>query len=75
MRLGVTGPYPGTEGTFREDGICAPMVARWPGRLEADAVSGTPVLHADLYRTLAAMTPAVIGGRRRRRARPARAAR
>jgi arylsulfatase A-like enzyme len=60
------GPFRGRKGTQYEGGLRVPMIVRWPNRVPAGRVDGTPWYFADLLPTLAALTgaklPASIDG-------------
>lgn len=47
------GPLRGLKGALYEGGIRMPMIARWPGKIEAGAVSGYLGAHYDVLATLA----------------------
>ena len=61
-----TGPFRGAKGEVWEGGIRAPMLARWPGKIKAGAVSGQPWAFWDFLPTAAelagAKPPASIDG-------------
>lgn len=40
------------KGYLYEGGLRVPMIARWPGRIEAGRVDGTPVVSTDLFATV-----------------------
>ena len=46
-------PWRGLKSDAWEGGHRVPFVVRWPGRVAAGTVSDEPVVHTDLYRTLA----------------------
>ena len=52
------GPLRGLKGSVYEGGIRVPLIARWPGRVEAGSVSGLPVAHYDIMATLAELAAA-----------------
>ncbi len=45
-------PLRGSKGMLYEGGIRVPLIVRWPGRIEASAVTDTPVISIDFYPTL-----------------------
>ena len=47
------GPLRGLKGSLYEGGIRVPMIACWPGKLKADAVSNHLAAHCDVLATLA----------------------
>lgn len=47
------GPLRGTKGDLYEGGIRVPLIARWPGRIQAGSVSDLPVYFPDVMPTLA----------------------
>lgn len=49
-------PWRGMKSDAWEGGHRVPCLARWPGRVEAGAVSTEPLVQTDFYRTLAALT-------------------
>ncbi|MCH2149894.1 MAG: arylsulfatase [Phycisphaerales bacterium] len=49
-----TGPWRGLKGSFYEGGIRVPMIARWPGRIEAGTTSDVPSSFQDHMPTLCA---------------------
>ena len=48
-------PLRGGKGWLYEGGLRVPLIIRWPGRGQADAVCETPVISTDLYPTLLQM--------------------
>jgi len=44
-------PLRGQKGSFHEGGIRVPMIARWPGRIEAGTNTDVPVSQVDLFPT------------------------
>jgi len=52
---GSTGGLRGRKGDLYEGGIRVPAIVRWPGRIEADTVSGAIVSGYDLLPTLASL--------------------
>ena len=46
-------PWRGLKSDAWEGGHRVPFVVRWPGRVPAGAVNAAPIVHTDLYRTLA----------------------
>lgn len=50
---GNVGPLRESKGTVFEGGVRVPMIARWPGRIPAGAVSSTPAMTIDLLPTIA----------------------
>lgn len=53
-----TGPFRGAKGEPYEGGLRVPMIARWPGRIEAGAVSDYPWAFWDLLPTAAELAGA-----------------
>ncbi|MGE5294103.1 MAG: arylsulfatase [Solirubrobacterales bacterium] len=74
-----SGPLRGIKRDLYEGGIRVPLIARWPGRIEAGAVTDSVSASWDFFPTLAAlvdgqvpantdgvcMTPTLLGGRRK----------
>lgn len=58
-RFHSTGPFRGAKGDVWEGGIRAPMLARWPGRIKAGAVSEHPWAFWDFLPTAAELAGAV----------------
>ncbi len=56
--FGSMGPLRGRKGSLYEGGIRVPMIARWPGRIQAGAVSAFPWSFCDLLPTLADLSGA-----------------
>lgn len=60
------GPFRGTKRTLYEGGLRAPMIVRWPGRIEAGALNHHPWYFADVLPTLTELagtkSPAGIDG-------------
>jgi arylsulfatase A-like enzyme len=58
-----TGPFRGHKENFYEGGIRVPMIARWPDRIPAGAVSGFPWMFCDFLPTAAELagTPVSAG--------------
>jgi len=54
------GPLRGRKGTLGEGGLRVPMIARWPGRIEAGRVSDLPWSFADLLPTVADLAGARV---------------
>ncbi len=44
-------PLRGTKGSYYEGGIRVPMIAYWPGVIEADSTCSTPVMQIDFFPT------------------------
>lgn len=44
-------PFPGAKGTCYEPGINVPLLARWPGRIPANATKSEMIAHVDLAPT------------------------
>ncbi|MBI4877775.1 MAG: arylsulfatase [Acidobacteria bacterium] len=79
-RFHSTGPFRGAKSEVWEGGIRAPLLARWPGRIKAGAVSEHPCAFWDFLPTAAelagakppakidglSVVPALIGGRQPR---------
>jgi len=42
----------GSKGSLYEGGIRVPMIARWPGKIEANTTNDVPTAHYDLFPTL-----------------------
>jgi len=55
-----TGPFRGHKGLLYEGGLRIPMIARWPGRIEAGTLSGLPWMFADVLPTLAELAGAPV---------------
>jgi len=55
------GPLRGLKGALYEGGIRMPMIARWPGKIKAGAVSGYLGAHYDVLATLADLAGAEVG--------------
>lgn len=51
--FGTMGPLRGRKGSLYEGGIRVPMIARWPGKIQAGAVSEFPWSFCDVLPTLA----------------------
>jgi arylsulfatase A len=49
------GPLRGLKGSVYEGGVRVPLIARWPGRIEAGSLSRLPVAHYDVPATLAGL--------------------
>lgn len=65
---GSAGPLREGKNTVFEGGVREPFVIRWPGRIPAGHVSGTPFMNIDLFPTLAGLAgtelpPRKIDGR------------
>ena len=58
QRITDNAPLRGGKGTFYEGGIRVPYIFRWPGRVEAGAVTDRPINSVDLYATLLEITGA-----------------
>lgn len=56
----VCGPLTGLKRTLTEGGIRVPLLARWPGRIEAGAVSGQVGYFGDFMATLAELAGAQV---------------
>jgi arylsulfatase len=54
------GPFRGLKGSLYEGGIRVPLVARWPGRIEAGRVSDLPSAFWDLFPTVCELTGASV---------------
>lgn len=48
-------PLRGNKGAYYEGGIRIPMIARWPGHIQAGSTSDTPVAFVDFYPTFLAL--------------------
>lgn len=49
----INQPYRGWKSTFFEGGIKVPFYLRWPAAIERSSVDDRPVIHADLFTTIA----------------------
>jgi len=56
-----SGPWRGLKADGWEGGHRVPLLARWPGRIEAGRVSDAPVVLTDLFRTLANLVGREVG--------------
>ncbi|MCH8979310.1 MAG: sulfatase-like hydrolase/transferase, partial [Armatimonadetes bacterium] len=54
------GPLRGRKGSLYEGGIRVPMIARWPGRIEAGSVTDHISAFEDVMPTLARLTGAIV---------------
>jgi arylsulfatase A-like enzyme len=54
----ASGPFRGIKRALTEGGIRVPFIARWPGRIQAGAVSDHVAYHGDLMATVAELTGA-----------------
>ena len=50
-----SGPWRGMKADIYEGGHRVPFIVRWPGQIEAGAVSEEIICHVDLFRTIAAI--------------------
>jgi arylsulfatase A-like enzyme len=48
------------KGSLYEGGTRVPFIVRWPGRIAAGAANDTPLIHVDVYPTLAALAGAKL---------------
>ena len=54
--VGDASPLRADKGHLYEGGIRVPLIVRWPGKVEAEAVEETPVILTDLHPTILAAT-------------------
>ena len=52
LEVADTRPLRMAKGYLYEGGVRVPMIARWPGRIEASSRSSTPVISTDLFATI-----------------------
>jgi len=62
-RRGFNGPYRKGKGHLYEGGIRVPLIVRWPGHVEAGAVSDVPVSSVDFLPTLTEIAGASVPSR------------
>ena len=56
----LNAPFRGWKATFYEGGIRVPFFMRWPGHIAPGTVSAAPIIHTDLFATIAAATGARV---------------
>ncbi len=61
---GSAGPLREGKGTSWEGGVRVPFIARWPGKIPQNRVSGEPAMTIDLLPTLAGLTGAPLPERK-----------